>query len=301
MISLERIHKVETALKDNNTAVRILWDQQERVGKDYQVPVQCIHDGFTEVRYVSTIMKGKFFCQECAIRKYSEKLSNFDFTFIELLPSEDKQSRKVLFSCNSCKFERRLSVGNILNTKSLSCDNCRKLKVKQNLADKCCTFIESFLDSRGFCRVIYKDVNGQEKEVYESNILRYNFSPSDSHWEQEHYLYVFISDNPEYPFIKIGTANRPDNRLKSLKLDFDCSIISCKFDTRYAANKIEKEMHRIFSDFSVDKTIAEGFTKGLSKPTKAGKRIRQGCTEWFRKECLSGVLDKSNSLGIELT
>ena len=301
MISKERMLKVEASLKDNDTKVEVLWDQQEKAGNDYKVPVKCLHDDLVEFRAVSTLMKGKFFCQQCAIRKYSEKLKQFDFSFIDLLPSEEKQSRKVLFACNKCNFERSLSVGNVLNSKSLSCDNCRKIKVKNNLQEKSCSFIRSYLDEKGFCRVVYEDKTGQQKEVYESNILRGIFSPANSHWDQAHHLYIFISNDDNRPFIKIGTANEPKKRLRDLKLDFNCNIISCKFETRYAATKVEKNLHKLFVDFSISKSLAESFTEGLSKPTKSGKRIRQGCTEWFTKDCLNLVLQKAHELGVELT
>lgn len=296
LISTERILKIETSLKDKQSDVTVLWETQRVVGRDYEVDVLCNRDGSIHKRAVSTLAKGSFFCQTCVNAKYSDKLNLFGFDFIGLEKSESDFSSMVLFKCRTCSESRRLSVGNVLIMKTIKCHNCRTVLVKNKLADKGCTYISKQHAENGLARITYLDLEGSERTASEANVLRGSFSPSESHWNQRHFLYVFTSTSSDFSYLKIGTANVPEKRLKELKLIFDCKITSYEFDNRFSANSVESYLHKKFSSFSLDRNIAESFTRGLSKKLKNETRVKHGCTEWFYSECESDVIKEIETL-----
>lgn len=293
MISEDRKLRVEAKLKDKGIDVTLLWDTAKLKGSDYVVTVRCNKDGYEQERYVSTINKGSFQCQGCLNIKYIEVLTRFNFTFLQLLKGKDCSF--VEFSCNECGGKRVLSVGNILNMKSIRCHDCRIIKVKQILESKGCTFVDRLFDNyhaknMSQCRVVYRDKLGVERSVLEANLLLYRFASTESHWEQIHHIYVFKSKDTLFPYIKIGTANIPEKRLTDLKLNFDCDIYSFCFDSRYLANKVESACHKMFSEYRLDKEIAKEFTNGLSKRLKDGARLKTGFTEWFHSSIYEDVV-----------
>lgn len=294
MISETRKKTVEDVLRSKGKNVTILWDTafRNKSGNDYKVHVKCNVDGAIQIRDITSLKKGAFECQTCLNSKYTKRLDEFDFNFIGLVPMP--MTNFVKLSCQHCGEERQLSVGNLMNMKEIKCHSCRLLKAISNLESKGCEFVNKIYDdsfsSASKCRIIYKDIYGVTRSASEQNVLRNNFTPSNSHWEQKHFLYVFKSVDKNYPYIKIGTANNPDRRLKDLKLDFECSVISFEYDSRYSANKTEGYCHREFKSNRLSKEITELFTKGLSKPRKDGSRIKMGCTEWFDETIFEDVI-----------
>lgn len=301
MISDERKQAVESALKNKGVDITILWETsfKNKSGNDYKVYVKCNKDEHVQIRDVSSLRKGSFTCQTCLNRKYTERLNQFDFNFVELVLKPS--TNFVKFSCKRCGEERQLSVGNLMNVKKLICYKCRQNLVESNLKLKGCCFIDrvydrSYTNEGSQCRIIYTDTDGVERSASEQNVLRYNFTPSSSHWEQRHFLYIFKSKDINYPYIKIGTANAPDRRLKDLKLTFDCEVISFEYDSRHSANKIEGNCHRKFKENRLNKDLTETFTLGLSRPRKDGSRIKMGCTEWFEDSIFEQAVEYIKSL-----
>lgn len=296
MISEARKKAVEDALSSKGKSVTILWDTafRNKSGNDYKVHVRCNADGVVQIRDVSSLRKGAFECQTCLNSKYAERLEKFDFNFVGLVPMP--MTNFVKFSCKHCGEERQLSVGNVMNVKKLICYKCRQNLVEHNLKLKGCLFVDrvydkSYTNEGSQCRIIYTDKEGTNRSASEQNVLRHNFTPSNSHWEQKHFLYIFKSTNKNYPYIKIGTANNPSKRLLDLKLDFNCDIVSFEYDSRYSANKVEGYCHRAFKNNRLTKEVTELFTKGLSRPRKDGSRIKMGCTEWFNDVIFEDVID----------
>lgn len=270
--------------------VTVLWETQTVFGKDYKVDIVCNKDKSVYTRGVSTLMKGSFFCQECANERYRNKLNSFNFNFIGLEKTKHDASSMVVFECRCCNSIRKLSVGNILVMKTIKCHECRIDLLHKILLDKGCQYVSKAHAENGLARITYRDVDGNDRVVSETNVLKGNFSPSSSHWNQKHSIYVFSSTDQDFKFIKIGTANNPEKRLKELKLTFDCEIISYQFKSRYLADAFESILHRKFSKFSINKSIAESFTNGLSRKLKNGVRIKHGCTEWFSSDCENEVI-----------
>lgn len=266
--------------------VEVLFELAERKGNDYNVGVRCLKCGNVEVRHVSNLMKGAFECTSCIVNNQKEKLSSLNYTFIEVVRKEGSYSK---FYCNSCGNVRELSFSNVINMKSIRCSCCRKIEVTHILEDYGCKYVREFYNG-SIKKIEYLDINGDTRVSAEANILRKIFSKSKSHWDQKHYLYIFESLDSNFPYIKIGTANNPEKRLKDLKLLFDCKIYSREYPSRFYANAVEQEIHSKYKDLELDRSEAESFTFGYGKQQN-GVRKKMGVTEWFKNSFIDNVLN----------
>jgi hypothetical protein len=108
-------------------------------------------------------------------------------------------------------------------------------------------------------------------------------------WVQPHSVYLIKLQADCDSFVcKIGTANDPERRAKSLKLNKNYEVFTLdSFEDRFGADRLESELHKEFSDYRLCRTEAEKHTdSNVSRKDKTGQyhRVKDGITEWFSSE-----------------
>jgi len=292
LISEERKLRVESKLKSNDINVNVLWETAMLRGSDYIVDVLCGIDKFISTRHVSSLAKGCFECQGCSSKKENEVANRNNFSIIDRNGTK-YDGRLLTIKCNICGNVREITRSNLFNHKSIYCDGCRELSIKNKLEAKGAKFLyRELIDGNN--HVFYIGTNGKTFCNRESNIVRDNFAINENHWDRNHYLYVFSSRCNDNSYIKIGTANNKKKRLKDLKLTFDCDILAqVPFDNRREATKVEQKLHKRFKDSNLNFDISTNFTGAYSKRRKEdGTRIKMGYTEWFDSSIQDELLEE---------
>jgi predicted GIY-YIG superfamily endonuclease len=277
LISDSRKEKIITRLK--NKQVEILWDLAFKSNSDSKIPVKCLIDGEYSIYYTNHLVRGVISCDYCLIAKYKDLFLNKGFKYTDKFAI--KGVTHVRGNCLKCNNSVTAKTLNLFGKYAIICQNCEHKKITDSLETKNCEYISEKLVNY-IRRITYKNVSGELFENSQTTILRGNFTSGGSHWKQQHSLYLITCKFNDVFYFKIGTANNPNQRLSILKLLGETSVITLeKFDTRYAASKQEKHLHKLFKCSNLDKEVAKLFTTGYSK---LGKKA--GITEWFTEDIL---------------
>jgi hypothetical protein len=87
--------------------------------------------------------------------------------------------------------------------------------------------------------------------------------------------------------------------MKYLRLIGDAEVFTLEsFDDRFAATKLESELHREFKPLRVHKALAADFTIKTVRAKRIGQtervRIKDGCTEWFTSDVFPILASRYN-------
>ena len=272
-----RKQKIDETLKGRQ--LKIMWDLAFHLKGDSRVPVKCLLDNEYSIYCSSNLVKGNISCDHCLTNKYRELFSDKGFNYLDKFVV--KGVVNVVGECFKCKNVVTARSGNLHGKYAIVCQTCEHKRITDALAVKNCEYVSEKL-VKHIRRITYKNKDGELLENSQSNILRGSFTSGGSHWKQLHSLYLIKCSFNNEVYFKIGTANSPNQRLSVLKLLGETSVVTLEqFDTRYAASKQEKYLHKLFGKFNLNKELAGTFTDGLSK---LGKKA--GITEWFSKDIL---------------
>jgi hypothetical protein len=277
---ISELRKVKITESLKNKKVEILWNLAFRDNNsDSKIPVRCLVDGEYSIYFTSHLARGIICCDHCLTNKHSELFHAKGFKYLTKTSVEGVGIN--LGECLKCKTVVKVTTGNLHGKYNVICPTCDHKRITDVLALKQCEYVSTKLVNY-IQRITYKNINGDLFENSQSNILRGNFTSGGSHWKQQHSLYLITCKFNDVFYFKIGTANNPNQRLSILKLLGETSVITLeKFDTRYAASKQEKHLHKLFKCSNLDKEVAKLFTTGYSK---LGKKA--GITEWFTEDIL---------------
>lgn len=283
-ISEDRKQRVQ---KKIGHLVDVLWDTAICYGNDYRVSVKCLIDGDIQVRYVSDLNKGSYRCRECLKSKYRQIAETNNFELMSVVV--DKEGSFCILRCNRDGEFLKVKTTNILHQKKLHCQECRIRTIRNILRENGCRYISSYTENKAVAFVNYLSIDGKVRSNSEQNILKESFAKTESHWDQPHKVYLITNVINGECFAKIGTANNPEKRLKSLKLIGNYTVDVIKdFESRHAADKFEKSLHRRFNQFRLQPELASEFTTGMSKVG-----VKMGITEWFSCDVI-GLIKETN-------
>lgn len=266
-----------------NQDVSILYEylfKPKLTSSDYAVIVQCNKCKEYCIRYVSCMVKGSDIrCEGCFTRKYKDILeaNNYTYRYRKL---SGTGGVNVHVTCNTCNTESFIGGGNLINQRKIECKVCRRNSVIAKLKEYNCEFLYEIADKRNN-RVFYKTPSGIVLSNIYFNILNRSFNKNGaSHWDQKHNLYLVKLSYNDKVFYKIGTANDPTLRIKTLKLSGSYVVnVLDSFENRRSATKQEHLLHKLFEEYSINKTAASEFTNGVGK-----NKLKMGITEWFSSE-----------------
>ena len=283
-----RKQKIDETLKGRQ--LKIMWDLAFHLKGDSRVPVKCLLDNEYSIYCSSNLVKGNISCDHCLTNKYRELFSDKGFNYLDKFVV--KGVVNVVGECFKCKNVVTARSGNLHGKYAIVCQTCEHKRITDALAVKNCEYVSERL-VKYIRRITYKNKDGELLENSQSTILRGSFTSGGSHWKQLHSLYLIKCSFNNEVYFKIGTANSPNQRLSVLKLLGETSVVTLEqFDTRYAASKQEKYLHKLFGKFNLNKELAGTFTDGLSK---LGKKA--GITEWFSKDILPELEEIYNIKG----
>lgn len=283
-ISEERKQRVQAKI---GHLVEVMWETAIYCTSDYKVSVRCLIDGDIQVRYVSDLNKGCYRCRECLKSKYKSIAESNNFELLSVI--FDKAGSFCILRCKYDGEFLKVKTTNILHQKKLHCQECRVRDVIDKLTLNSCHYVRSFTENKRLAFVEYLSMDGKLRVCSEQNALKESFAKVESHWDQPHNVYIIVNKVGNDTYVKIGTANNPANRLKSLKLTGACSVYTIEnFSTRHAADRFEKELHQRFKEFRISKELASTFTNGMSKVG-----VKMGITEWFSSEVLDIVKENN--------
>lgn len=242
-------------------------------------------NGYSQVES-QRITSGVFKCEHCQVLKYKEVCDNLNLNFIG---KQHDVKTKLLTECKVCGELKTLDIANALAGR-FKCNGCQLIKYKESIAKKNCVLIRTEMTAGVGTFIHYMNSNGDEFKASGSNVLRGWFEVSlDGSWAQPHSTYLIKLQVENDLFIyKIGTANDPERRARSLKLNKNYEVfILDSFEDRFAADKLESELHSEFSNFRLKPEQASAHTdSNVLRKNKTGKyhRVKDGITEWFSSE-----------------
>lgn len=277
IIGDSRKQKIELALKDRQ--LEVLWEMAFHFKGDSKVPVKCLLDNEYSIYCTTNLVKGNISCDYCLTNKYRELFADKGFKYLNKFAV--KGVTHVNGECFKCKSVVTARSLNLYSKYAIVCQTCEQNKLTAALKTKNCEYVsQRFVNY--IRRITYKNKDGELFENSQTSVLRKSFTSGGSHWKQRHSLYLIECKFDNKTYFKIGTANNPEQRLVVLKLLGEVSVITLEcFDTRYAASKQEKYLHKLFKCSNLDKEMAKLFTTGYSK---LGKKA--GITEWFTEDIL---------------
>lgn len=345
------IERTEKALSDSGVNITVRWDTVRVQNSSRVVDVTCNRCNSTVTRVTKSLAKGVYYCQDCVIRSYKNKLDSYGFTFIE---HGDKQLTKC--RCNVCNTETLAATASYMTGNKPRCEGCLRIKYteaaskigyeyigktscasvsgtvceircitdnhilevssghllvghvscpecqirgyREALEKKGCELLEVVRREKyGKTRLIYKGADGTVLEATAGNVLYGKFTPTkDTHWKQPTEVYCIVVKHNGCTYLKIGTANNSESRMKDLQLDVDSKEVHvlAKFEDRFLADEMEQHLHDTFNQYRIDKSIPASFTNLRARnKLSSGERkgSPQGITEWFDSSIFQAVLD----------
>lgn len=279
---------VELSLKNKDIDTDILWDTAYMCGSSHTyVKVKCNICGNSKDFQVVNLSTGKYKCNHCVLRKYSNYCNNLNLKLIDKL--YENKRLKILVECRICG-EQCTTQPSPIKSGEFRCNGCNINKYKDCLTKKKCSFI-SIERNKGSKSIIhYQNIDGDKFKASTGHVIEGKFEVSlNGYWSHPHSVYLIKLQVEGGLFIyKIGTANDPSKRAKSLKLNKNYEVfILDSFEDRFAADKLESELHSEFSNFRLKPEQASVHTdSNVLRKNKTGKyhRVKDGITEWFSSE-----------------
>lgn len=241
---------------------------------------------------------GKLDCKVCQENNYKELAISRNFTYVSRATTEEAGTCASL----RCNIDNSITIVPIgqLHKKFIRCQLCATNKCKEALLKKKCKFISSEVRlhcSRRVRRVIYENEHGEIFEATAGAILSGIFAiTTNNSWYQEHSTYLITTIYNGKKYCKIGTANDPEIRLKSLKLLGKTSVtVLERFSDRFEADRLESLLHNEFSMFKLDKSISSEFsTANVKVKGSAGivRTVKDGISEWFTSDIEDIILER---------
>lgn len=264
-----------------------------------RVKLECSVCGNTISTKSSIITRGNTpICTVCRTNSYIAACEKLNLMFKGVVNTGDHTC--ISTECTLCGEKRDIHSGDVLHGR-FRCSGCLRFRYKSALAERCCTFIgiEKKLGKSSY--VHYSNENGDKFKASGSNVLSGRFEVSvDGYWSHPHSTYLVKMDIDENNSIcKIGTANNPERRIKSLKLNKPYTVYTLEqFGSRFEADKLESELHNEFSDARLHPDCTKHYTEVIrSRKYSDGKyhRVKDGITEWFSSEVFD-ILSKRYNL-----
>lgn len=281
--------RITNQLLFDNKSGNVLWEtaRREEGSSHTYVDVICTKCNETNCVSLSHLVRASFLCKGCLNIKYKEYCDKLNLKFIR--KSFDGVLRCVEAECNVCKTNSSVSVAQI-RLGLYRCETCLLNKYKSALLNKSCTLIRTEKLPGKDTLIHYTNKDGVAFKAYNTNILKGSFEVSlDGNWVQPHSTYLIRLQVEGNLFIyKIGTANDPERRAKSLKLNKNYEVfVLDSFETRFGADKLESELHSEFSKFRLKpEQTSEHTDSNVLRKRSDGKyhRVKDGITEWFSSE-----------------
>jgi len=292
--------RITNQLSLDNKIGNVLWEtaRREEGSKHTYVDVICTKCHETNCVSLSHLVKSSFLCKGCLNIKYKDFCDKLNLKFIGKY--FDIDTTYVKTECNICKTHSNISVGQ-LRLGFYRCETCLMNKYKSALLNKFCTLISTEKLPGKDILIHYINKDGVTFKAYNTNVLKGKFEVSlNGRWVQPHSTYLIKLQVEGDLFIyKIGTANDPIRRAKSLKLNKNYEVFTlASFEDRFGADKLESELHTEFSEYRLCRTEAEKHTdSNVLRKNKTGQyhRVKDGITEWFSSEVFN-ILSQRYSL-----
>lgn len=247
------------------------------------VTISCNKDGTKKEVTSSEIFSGNnISCLTCTTNKYKELALTCGF---EYMSHHINSSRKhILLRCSEDGYFRTIGSSELHEAKA-KCPVCNVNKYKVYLATKNCTYVDH-KPNKVTVNITYLNEFGESFEVNCGNLFRNKFAVTkETHWNQKHSVYCIEANDGTTGYIKIGTANSPDQRLKDIKLKCESTVSTlAEFSDRYQAKALESELHFKLSEHKVEpKDVQHIIGKQISRKRVTGDRVKvkDGVTEWF--------------------
>jgi Meiotically up-regulated gene 113 len=297
VISEERKQKIQLSIDNSSsTDFTVLYDYSYRSGSDSYLCLICNIDRCITFRSTSSVVRSIKSCECCLINKYKSEIESKGFIFISRYYTEKEKATVLNVKCPVDGNTFEVKSNNLFNQNKLHCEVCRQNSYVDSLNKKNCKFLSKRYTDKFLEYITYSNNEGRIFERSAGNILKGSFASDDSHWDQPHSVYLIKVTDGNTDYYKIGTANDPKTRLIDLKLTLPSSVMCLdSFESRHQADLLEKELHKFFNQYRLDKSIASSFTNGKSKRHNANKFVsKDGITEWFTSEIISSLSDRFN-------
>lgn len=233
-------------------------------------------------------------CEGCRNKAYEESCEYLNLRFLYTVRSKNKITVK--FKCKCCGLFDERSSSQILS-REFSCNGCRVNRYSEILKKKNCEFIKEVGKTKK--RIVYRTPTGKIMECWLSVLIALSFRLDDNPVnEREHSVYLLCVRHSGNLYYKIGVAHNIESRIKSLKLDgLEYSKTLGVFESRETAVAYETKLHKVVSEYSLDRCVAREFSKATRKgrSKKTENYWSDGETEWFTADALT-VLQKESIL-----
>lgn len=246
------------------------------------VTISCNKDNTRKEVTSSELLENKISCTTCTKKKYKELALSCGFEYVA---HHINSSRKhILLRCPDDGYFKTISSSDLHGTKA-KCPVCNVNKYKEYLATKNCTYVDH-KPNKVTVNITYLNEFGDSFEVNCGNLFRNKFAVTkETHWNQKHSVYCIEANDGTTGYIKIGTANIPEQRLKDIKLNCE-SVVStlAEFSDRYQAKALESDLHSKLSAHKVKpEDVQHIIGKQISRKRVTGARVKvkDGVTEWF--------------------
>lgn len=248
------------------------------------VKISCNADGTEKEVTSSEIFAGNnISCLTCVTEKYKKAALACGFEYMSHHTGSPIK-RSVLMRCPEDGHFRTIGPSELLAGKA-KCIVCNINKYKRHLATRNCTYVDHFMVKNNVS-ISYLNELGESFIVNCGNLFRNKFAiTKETHWNQQHSVYCIEANDCATGYIKIGTANSPEQRLKDIKINCESTVSTlAEFSDRYQAKALESELHSKLSEHRVKpEDVQHIIGKQISRKRVAGDRVKvkDGVTEWF--------------------
>lgn len=247
------------------------------------VITKCIYDGEVSKVTSSELLANNIRCKSCTTNKYKTHCKNIGYEYLGEVRDSTNKTR-IVARCPNDGYIRAFSTGTLISEK-IMCRFCQVKRYSDLLSTKNCTYKKHY-PKGNHTFVVYTNNNGDEFEISSGNLKRLKFPISkDTHWLQEHSVYAIEAKDEKGTYIKIGTANFPEQRYLELKILCESNIKTlATYENRFMANSLETYLHRLFKENSLtasDVNNIIGKSMNARRVDGEGVRIKDGATEWF--------------------
>jgi hypothetical protein len=240
-------------------------------------------------------------CTVCAENKCNASATERGFDYLGMRPNRlGSKHTMVAVKCREDGAEIVLPMTQLI-AGYINCVECRLNRYRLALLQKECSLID-VESGRGKCRITYRTPSGAIFTATSSRVLRGEFKTNTmGHWHKYHSVYLIVNWFNDSVYYKIGTAVDPTKRLRHLKLLGRIELFTLEsFLDRFGADKLEKELHREFTQFKLDPEVAKTFTGRTLKRKRVGQvervGVKDGVSEWYQDDKVFETLSKRYNL-----